>query len=98
MPTKDNGNDRLVEELIFKFTHTNETDWILPGIPPTGKRIEVPMVVIAQFKEGKMAYERIYWDQASVLVQIGMLNPKTLPIVGIEGAQKFADITSPSKP
>jgi len=90
------GSDRLVEEMIFRFTHTIEMDWMLPGIPPTGKRVEVPLVAVVQFREGKLAHEHIYWDQASVLVQLGLLDPKTLPVAGAESAAKVLDPTVPS--
>src|SRR5215831_5873481 len=59
------GNDQLVDEMVFKFTHTISMDWMLPGIPPTGKRVEVPLVAIVRFRDGKLAHEHIYWDQAS---------------------------------
>ena len=78
------------------LTHTIQMDWMLPGIAPTGKRVEVPVVVIVGFRDGKIAYERIYWDQASVLVQIGLLDPNTLPIVGSESARKVLDPNLPS--
>lgn len=90
------GNDQLVDEMIQKFTHTIQMDWMLPGIPPTGKRVEVPLVAIVGFRDGKIAYERIYWDQASALVQIGLLDPDTLPVVGIESAYKVLDPNLPS--
>ena len=90
------GNDRLVDEMIFKFTHTIKMDWMLPGIPPTGKRVEVPLVVIGQFRDGKLAHEHIYWDQACVLVQLGLLDAETLPVAGVESARKVLDPTLPS--
>ena len=90
------GEDRLVDELIFKFTHTIEMDWMLPGIPPTGKRVEVPLVVIVHFRDDKLAHEHIYWDQASVLVQLGLLDPAKLPVSGIESAHKVLDNSLPS--
>ena len=90
------GNTQLVDELIFKFTHMTQMDWILPGIPPTGKRVEVPLVVVVGFRDGKIASEHIYWDQASVLVQLGLLDAGTLPAVGIESAQKVLDPDLPS--
>jgi carboxymethylenebutenolidase len=90
------GDDRLVDELIFQFTHTIEMDWMLPGIPPTGKRVEVPLVVIVHFREGKLAHEHIYWDQASVLVQLGLLDADALPVAGRESARKVLDPSSPS--
>ena len=85
------GAERLVDEMIFKFTHTIEMDWMLPGIAPTGKRVECPLVVIVHFRDGKLSNEHIYWDQATVLVQLGLLDPSTLPVVGQETALKLAN-------
>src|SRR5437764_10890958 len=90
------GEDQLVDEMIFKFTHTMRMDWMLPGIPPTGKRVEVPLVAIVRFRGDKLAHEHIYWDQASVLVQLGLLDPARLPVAGIETARKVLDNTLPS--
>src|SRR4051812_24911327 len=66
------GEDRVVDELVLRFTHSIRMDWLLPGIAPTGHRVEVPLVAIVQFEGDKVAHERIYWDQASVLVQVGL--------------------------
>ena len=90
------GHDQLVDEMIFKFTHTICMDWMLPGIAPTGKRVEVPLVAIVRFREGKLAHEHIYWDQASVLVQIGLLDAVALPVTGVESARKALDPSLPS--
>jgi len=90
------GADQLVDEMIFKFTHTMRMDWMLPGIPPTGKRVEVPLVAIVRFRGDKLAHEHIYWDQASVLVQLGLLDPARMPVAGIETARKVLDNTLPS--
>ena len=90
------GNDQLVDEMVFKFTHTIRMDWMLPGIAPTGKRVEVPLVAIVRFREGKLAHEHIYWDQASVLVQLGLLDPGTLPVAGVDSARKALDPSLPS--
>jgi carboxymethylenebutenolidase len=90
------GNDQLVDEMVFKFTHTLPMDWMLPGVAPTGKRVEIPLVAIVRFKGGKLAHEHIYWDQASVLVQIGLLDPAKLPVVGIESAKKVLDPSLPA--
>jgi carboxymethylenebutenolidase len=87
------GEDRIVDELICKFTHTIEMSWILPGVQPTGKRVEVAVVVVVQFEAGKIAGERIYWDQASVLAQTGLLDAAKLPVTGIEAARKVVDPT-----
>lgn len=85
------AEDRIVDELIYKCTHTIEMPWILPGVPPTGKRVEVAIVVVVQFKDGKIAGERIYWDQASVLAQIGLIDANTLPVTGAEASRKVLD-------
>ena len=90
------GEDQIVDEMVFKFTHTIPMDWMLPGIPPTGKRVEVPLVAIVRVRDGKLAHEHIYWDQASVLVQIGLLDPAKLPVVGIESAKKVLDPSLPA--
>jgi carboxymethylenebutenolidase len=90
------GPDRLVDEMIMRFTHTIEMDWMLPGIAPTGKRVECPLVAIVTFRDGKLSSEHVYWDQASVLVQLGLLDPSTLPVAGAETARKLADPTLPS--
>ena len=90
------GTDSLVDELIFSFTHTCEIDWMLPGIAPTGRKVEIPLVAIVQFRDGKLVHEHIYWDQASVLVQIGHLDPAGLPVAGVATARKAVDRTQPS--
>jgi len=90
------GADQLVDEMIFSFTHTREVDWMLPGVAPTGKRVEVPLVAIVKFVDGKVAHEHIYWDQASVLVQIGLLDPRGLPVAGAGTARKVLDNSLPS--
>jgi carboxymethylenebutenolidase len=90
------GNDRLVDEMIFKFTHTIRMDWMLPGLAPTRRRVEIPLVAIVQFRDGKLANEHIYWDQASVLVQLGLLDPAKLPVAGVESARKAMDKQLPS--
>jgi carboxymethylenebutenolidase len=90
------GQDQIVDEMVFKFTHTIPMDWILPGIAPTRKRVEIPLVAIVRFRDGKLAHEHIYWDQASVLVQIGLLDATRLPLVGIESAKKVLDPNLPA--
>ena len=90
------GADRVVDEMLFCFTHDIEVDWMLPGVPPTGRYVEIPLVAIINFRGGKLYHEHIYWDQASVLVQIGLLDPKGLPVAGIEIAKKLVDETLPS--
>ncbi len=82
------GEDQLVDEMIFSFTHTEEMPWMLPGVAPTNKHVEVPLVVIVKFRDGKLAHEHIYWDQASVLKQIGLISDATLPVFGAETARK----------
>lgn len=90
------GEGIVVDEMLFCFTHDIEIDWMLPGVAPTGKRVEIPLVAIVKFRGDKLFNEHIYWDQASVLVQIGKLDPTGLPIAGIETARKLVDETLPS--
>jgi carboxymethylenebutenolidase len=90
------GQGRVVDEMIFKFTHDTEMDWMLPGIPPTGRRVEVPLLVVVQLGRDEVICERIYWDQASVLVQLGLLDPSGLPVAGVETARKVLDPRLPS--
>src|SRR5260221_14785313 len=90
------GEDGLVDEMIFTFTHSQEMPWMLPGVAPTGRRVEVALVAIVKFRDGKVAHEHIYWDQASVLVQVGLIDPATLPVAGVESARKGLDKSLPS--
>lgn len=90
------GADRIVDEMVFEFTHTVRMDWMLPGIPPTGKHVKVPLVVIVHFRDGKLAHEHIYWDQASVLAQLGLLDTESLPVAGVESALKVLDPSLPA--
>jgi carboxymethylenebutenolidase len=82
------GANRIVEELVHSFTHDIEMPWILPGVAPTGKRVEVAIVAVVEFEGDKIAGERIYWDQASVLAQVGLLDATGLPVTGAEAARK----------
>jgi carboxymethylenebutenolidase len=90
------GTDQLVDEMVVRFTHTVEMDWMLPGIAPTGKRVEVALVVIVHFRDGKLAHEHIYWDQASVLAQLGLIDVATLPVCGADTARKALDPSLPA--
>ncbi len=90
------GTDRIVDEFIVRFTHTTQVDWMLPRIAPTGRQVEIPMVAIVQFQHDKLVHEHIYWDQASVLVQVGLLDPAGLPVSGASQAYKVLDKTLPS--
>ncbi|HEX2491166.1 MAG TPA: ester cyclase, partial [Blastocatellia bacterium] len=85
------GADRVVDEMVFEFTHTIGMDWMLPGVAPTGKRVRVPLVVIVNFRGDKLAHEHIYWDQASVLAQLGLIDASRLPVAGAESAEKVID-------
>jgi carboxymethylenebutenolidase len=83
------GKDQVVDELIVSFTHNTQWDYLLPGIPPTGKKVELPHVVVMKFEKGKVAHEHVWWDQASLLVQVGLLDPGKLPVVGVEQARRL---------
>jgi carboxymethylenebutenolidase len=90
------GEHTLVDEFVVSFTHTMEIDWMLPGIKPTGRKVEVPTVAVVNFEGDKLISEHIYWDQATVLVQLGLLDPTGLPVAGIEAARKAFDKRLPS--
>jgi carboxymethylenebutenolidase len=90
------GMDRVVDEMVFEFTHTIKMDWMLPGLAPTGKHVKIPLVVIVHFRDGKLAHEHIYWDQASVLAQLGLVDTAKLPIAGVETAEKVLDPRLPA--
>lgn len=90
------GATQVVDEMLFCFTHTTEIPWMLPGVPPTGKRVEIPLLAVVKFRGDKLFHEHIYWDQASVLVQIGLLDPQGLPVAGVETARKLLDESLPS--
>lgn len=73
------GADRVVDELHVSLQHTQEIPWMLPGVPPTDKHVEIILVSIVSLRAGKLYSEHVYWDQASVLVQVGLLDPKLVP-------------------
>jgi carboxymethylenebutenolidase len=88
------GQDRVVDELILRFTHSIRMDWILPGVPPTNRRIEVPMVVIVQFDKHKIAHEHLYWDMGSILLQAGLIDA-SLPVRGADSARQVLNPVLP---
>lgn len=90
------GIDRVVDEMVFEFTHTIKMDWMLPGVPPTNKHVKIPLIVVVHFRDGKLAHEHIYWDQASVLVQLGLIENARLPVAGVESAEKVLDPSLPA--
>ena len=90
------GVTQIVDEFIMRFTHDQEIDWLIPGIAATGKFVEIPMLGVIKFRGDKLCHEHIYWDQASVLVQLGLLNPQGLPVAGAATAHKLLDEALPS--
>ncbi|KAI8932717.1 hypothetical protein NX059_010209 [Plenodomus lindquistii] len=100
------GTDRIVDELYIQFKHTCQMPWILPGVTPTNEKVEIIVVSIVAFRAGKVWCERVYWDQASVLFQVGLLDPEEvpeeakkgglemLPVSGSESARKVMDVES----
>jgi carboxymethylenebutenolidase len=91
------GDTQIVDELFISFTHTTVIDWLLPGVAPTGKPVEMAVAVVVGFKDDKITHEHIYWDQAGVLVQVGLLDPKGLPVTGAESARKVLDPKLPAR-
>jgi carboxymethylenebutenolidase len=97
------GVDKVVDEMVVSFTHSDEVDWILPGVPPTDKFVEIPMVSVVTVRGGKLVSEHMYWDQASVLMQVGLLDPKMvpkafknkglrrLPVTGVDAARQLVE-------
>ncbi|MBP0615776.1 nuclear transport factor 2 family protein [Jiella mangrovi] len=90
------GQETIVDEMVVRFTHERRMDYFLPGVAPTNRRIEIAVVVVASFRDGKLAHEHIYWDQACVLVQAGLLERGDLPVAGVEATHKVLDPTLPS--
>jgi carboxymethylenebutenolidase len=84
----------LIDESVVSFTHDVAMEWILPGIAPTGRALELAMIAVISFQDGKIASERLYWDQATLLVQLGVIDPATPSVRGAEAAQLLLD---PSK-
>ena len=88
------GVDQLVDEMILSFTHTEEMSWMLPGVAATNRHVEIPLVVIVKFRDKKISHEHIYWDQASVLKQIGLITDVKLPVFGAETARKVLGVST----
>jgi carboxymethylenebutenolidase len=91
------GENRVVDELIVSFTHDREMKVLLPGVAPTGRKVVLPTIVVMGFDEDcRVAYEHVYWDQASLLAQVGLLDPKSLPVTGAEQARRLLDPRQPA--
>ena len=90
------GENGLVDEVIITFTHDCEMPALLPGIKPPGRKVTIPFVVAVGFEGDKISYERIYWDQASMLTQLGLLDKSALPVTGAEQAARLLDPNLPS--
>lgn len=92
--------ERVIDEFVLEFTHDREVPFMLPGVAATGRKVRIPTVVVMGFEDGKVAYEHIYWDQASVLVQIGHLDPAGLPVSGSEQAERLVEhvLSPPARP
>jgi carboxymethylenebutenolidase len=86
------SGDRVIDEFVLEFTHDCEMPFMVPGVAPTGRKVRIPTVVVMGFEDGKVAYEHIYWDQASVLVQLGLLDPAELPVAGSEQADRLLEL------
>jgi len=86
--------ERVVDEMLMTFTHDRLIDAFLPGVAPTGRAVQLPVVAVVGIADGKVDYEHIYWDQASLLVQVGLLDRDGLPITGAEQAEKLRAVSS----
>jgi carboxymethylenebutenolidase len=85
------GEDQVVDELVVSFTHDIEMDHFLPRVAPTGRSVRLPVCAVVRFELGKVAHEHIYWDHASLLVQVGLLDRAELPVTGAEQAENLFD-------
>ncbi|WP_345473771.1 hypothetical protein [Actinoallomurus oryzae] len=100
------GTEQLVDEMIVSFTHDSAVPWILPGVPPTGVRVSVPVIAVVGFDATAVRSEHIYWDQASVLAQVGLLAPATvssLPVLAdqpavLDGRVTLNELATPAGP
>lgn len=96
--TVDTTEGQIVDEMIFSFTHSTQMDWMLPGITPTYRPVQIPLVVVVKFCGSKISAERVYWDQASVLLQLDLLpNALNLPVLGAETAHKILYPSLPAR-
>jgi carboxymethylenebutenolidase len=86
------SSNRVIDEFVLEFTHDAEVPFMLPGVPATGRKVSVPTVVVMGFEGEKIAYEHIYWDQATVLVQLGLLDRSTLPVAGADQAERLLEL------
>lgn len=93
--TRTVAQNRLIDEFVLRFTHTVQMDWLTPGIAPTGRRVEVPHVAVISFDDGKISSEHIYWDQATVLLQLGLLG-EDLPVLGADQADRLLNPVAPA--
>ena len=91
------GKDAVIDELVVTFTHDVQLDFMLPGIKPTGKKVELPHVIIMKFENGKVAHEHVYWDQGSLLAQVGLLDHSKVPVLGVEQTRKLLELVSRKK-
>ncbi len=85
------GDDQVVVETVLSFAHDRELVGYLPGVPPTGQWVQIPIVVVMRFDGDKVAHEHLYWDPAALLVQIGLLDPKGLPVGNHDQARYLLD-------
>lgn len=92
--TRSVGQNRIIDEFILRFTHTIRMDWFAPGIEPTGRKLAVPHVGIVAFEGGKISSEHIYWDQATVLLQLGLLDDG-LPVLSNTQCDRLLDENAP---
>jgi carboxymethylenebutenolidase len=88
------GSDRVIDELIVGFTHDRPMPFMLPGVEPTGRRVELPHVVVVGFEGDMIHHEHVYWDQGSLLVQVGLLEERSLPVTGRRQAHRMRELSS----
>jgi carboxymethylenebutenolidase len=89
------GREQVVDELVMSFTHDVHMDFMLPGVEPSGRPVELAVAAVVGVRDGRVSHEHIYWDQASILVQVGALDPAGLPVTGADQARKMLDRSLP---
>jgi carboxymethylenebutenolidase len=62
---------RVVDEELVSFTHDRELPWLLPGLAPTGRRVEVLAISLVTVRQQRVAEHRTLWDHHGLLAQLG---------------------------
>ena len=61
------------KSVVLEFTFHGINTGSLMGMPPTGKRVEVPMCAVYDVEEGVIRRARLYYDSATMAKQLGLM-------------------------